>query len=356
MQPFAPIRRGLALRDVLTLIAISGVGLCALIPTLGAMRGDDRIARSMMNLNVIFQAHMTYAGDYDGRQLTYTPDDLTLILDYGSYPFSYASGGQHSAVPSYPLGFDCDGNYRTTRRGLFIQPWYYAGNCSLGNFRAWTGEAIHQYVNGKVYDPTFWAPKDPIPRQNYEQFQEWFQQDCAWPSGNVPYFFPTYCLSVSAQFSPRVLANDLVGQRRPLRISYGHRTPTISQARYPDLKTFLLEHWWLQNRPPEIEVPSFTSFFNSGQDSSPVTLFYDGQVRLMSTLEALVSDEYVRRSGQPSLVAERDPGCFGLARYWEHYSYNGEKTSSFHVMTADGILGRDTIFAIGDAGEPRDPE
>lgn len=346
-------RRALTLRETTVCLCTVGLAICVLIPTLGAMRDHDRIGVSMNNLRVIFQAHVTYAGDYDGRQLTHTPDDLTLRLNGGAYQALYWP----QQVPPVPLGFTCDGVFYDTSVGWAVQPMYWAVNCSLGTFRAWNFQPFHQYVNGRVYDLTFWAPKDHVLLDN-PQIREWCLLDCAWPGNQTSFYFVSYSLSTAAQFAPRVHANDDMGQVRPLDLPYGHRAPTLTQARYPDLKTFMLEHYWLQNAPKDPYIPGtdVPYFFNLGRDSVPVTLFYDGQVRLMPHTEAILSDEIVQRGGGPSLVAGSDPGCLGSTLYFESHSFRGEDVSSYHIFTADGILGRDTIFPINDGGDRRDPE
>ena len=78
----------------------------------------------------------------------------------------------------------------------------------------------------------------------------------------------------------------------------GYKVPTMGQVEYPTLKTHMLEHPWLQNS----KIPCNTNFagcepyfFNHGFASVPVTLFYDGSVRLMGVLEAMSSDRRVKR-------------------------------------------------------------
>lgn len=336
---------GASARDVAIAAASCIALLSMIIPIAGAIRGDDQIAESIANLTTISEAHFTYASDWDGRQWTTCPDDLSRIVSHG---------GDHAAVPSVPFGFDCSGDtFVASRNSKYILPFGWPANCSLGSFRAFHTRPFNQYVNGRIYDTTFWAPKDPVAKRN--DLRRWLEMPCEWvgseppppEGGGPPMYFSTYCMALSAMYDPIVYANDSVGQTHPLDLEFGHRAPALSQALHPEQKTFMLEHYWLQNSPPEHFIPWTNGvpwFFNMGRDSESVTLFYDGHIRLMPQVEAMESDRMVQAMGRPSLIAGSDPICLGGVGYFENYGYDGEQVSSYHVFTADGILGRDTIM------------
>lgn len=231
-----------------------------------------------------------------------------------------------------------------------LVPHGFPANCSLGDFRAWNAQQFNQYVNGKVYDETFWAPKDPI-RATVENLG-YFDLDCEWPEfdkgDNIAFYFPTYCMSLSAQYHPMAFANDDIGQTQPLDLDEGHQAPSLSKAIYPDQKTFMLEHYVLQGQPTPVipQTGGVPWFFTMVPTSNPVTLFYDGHIRLMPMAEAVASDELHQQMGNPSLVAGSDPSCLGDAGYFEFFAFGGQtdEVNSYHVFTADGILGRDTIM------------
>jgi hypothetical protein len=131
----------------------------------------------------------------------------------------------------------------------------------------------------------------------------------------------------------------------PWLMPSGYKVPSVGQGKYPTLKTHMLEHHWLQNA----KVPCNASFmgcepyfFNHSYQSMPVTLFYDGSVRLMGVLEAMSSD---RRA------INQTPDEVGL---WTRQTTAGEDgylipdgydfaATAFHILTTDGILGRDTL-------------
>ena len=72
-------RTAFALTDLLvslvTLVAVTAI----LVPSLGMMRGDSMTQVSIDNLRTLGIAHVMYAGDWDGRQVTWTRDDLSLF-------------------------------------------------------------------------------------------------------------------------------------------------------------------------------------------------------------------------------------------------------------------------------------
>jgi len=351
-----PTRRGFTLIEALAATGAAAAALATLVVAMGSGQGDVRIAVSLNNLRTLGQMHATYASEWDGRQWTVTPDDLSERI--GGYHTSY----DPSIAPPVGLGFDCEGEFHETSRGWAIQPMWYIVNCSLGNFRAWNTRPFHQYANGKVYDPLFWAPRDldlPTGDKNdlRKRLRDLFTVDCEWPGEGTRFIFPTYCMSIAAQVDPRVYRGPQDGgSNRALDFPLGHRTPNLAAARYPELKTHMMEHFWLNPWPKPPFVPNTGGvpwFFNMSDRAEPATLFFDGSVRLLPNLEVLVSNDIVVRQGEDRLWAD-DRSCFGSGGYFENFAEPPsnfhveslvDQTSSHHVFTRDGILGRDTIFS-----------
>ena len=338
--------RGFTLIELLVVISIIALLVGILLPAIGKARDSAKVAISMSNLRNFGAAHATYTSEWNGRQWTTCPDDLSLITGGGSLPGTYSATYNDPRIPPVPLGFTRDGTHVATTRGWAIQPMWYTGNCSLGSFRAFHTKPFNQYLNNKVYDPIFWAPKDYTTE---ERIFQWMEDPGEWPTNPAPvsFWFSTYCTSVAAQVSPDVYRDELDGgSQRANDLAAGHRTPSMAQARYPDQKTHMLEHYWLQQNPSE-SIPGTGGvawFFNMGPDSTPATLFYDGHVRMMSVREARQSSDIVFNQSGRELDAD-DPACFGTGGYFESSAYNGavNEINSYHVFTADGIAGRDTI-------------
>lgn len=340
-------KRGFTLVELMVVIGIIALLIGLLMPALGSTHDAGRLMVSMANLRGLGTAHATYASEWNGRQWTVTPDDLTVILreSGNGYLWRYAEedGAPEYLIPAVPLGFDRNGRWHETRRHIAMAPYYQPrpGGCRGGNYLYYHTRPFNQYMNGKFFDRMFWAPKDYV-------LEAWvrdaWEDPGEWPVGRrIRTFWSTYAMSMAAQFSPQVMARDSVGYRHPLRLAAGHRTPNLASARYPELKTHMLEMWWLQG-PPSEHIPGSRApwLFNLGQDSTPATLFYDGHVRLLGVREAVRSNARVVQQGGDSLVISSDPGCSGRNLWFENRAYNGQRVSSFHMYTADGILGRDT--------------
>ncbi|MEE9131890.1 MAG: hypothetical protein V3T84_17905, partial [Phycisphaerales bacterium] len=96
-------------------------------------------------------------------------------------------------------------------------------------------------------------------------------------------------------------------------------------------------------------------YFNHGFESAPATLFYDGHVRLFGTQEALNAN---RRHLAQTAENDEDEEGFGLwsidtpfggdydpdspGGYFMEFAYDFTSTS-YHILTIDGSLGRDTL-------------
>ena len=216
-------RFGLTLTEVVASIAC--IGACLAITTLATQDADDQalINRSLSNLRQLGVAHATYAAEWNGRQLTTCPDDLTLVLrtQYdGRFPRDYEDAPD---VRRVPLGFDRNGKHHDTAKAYAIQPFWYEVNCSLGTFRAFNFKPFTQYVNNKVYDPVFWAPKDD---SRPAQVDEYFDDPGEWPIGSPNIYHPTYCISMSAMLDPTVFrASSKGGFQDPIKVDTAFRSP-----------------------------------------------------------------------------------------------------------------------------------
>ena len=120
----------------------------------------------------------------------------------------------------------------------------------------------------------------------------------------------------------------------------------MSQAQYPELKTHMMEHHWLQNRPrvcnslflDGIWDGCEPNYFNQGERSVPVTLFYDGHVEGFGHSEAVAADARLR--GQQGYGTWHRETPFGNSGYFGLQGYDTLQ-SSHHILTINGIRGRD---------------
>ena len=373
--------RGFTIIELLVVISIIALLIAILLPAIGKARDQAKLTQSLANLRNLGTAHGNYAAQWNDRQFTLIDDNMAR---YGTGYASAVAGFQtENGVPHPPIVLGW--GYSSASQAVYgnwrypITPGTYAINLSLaqpicfngaagvpyfGAFRMINVKAFNTYVNGKYYDKVFYAPKDTvawnaieIPGAGYSCFDD-PGEFCHRPSvpnqGDVP-VWPSYVTSPAAMFNAdvmRYVANmPNQGWKNPWLTQAGFKSPAMGQARYPTLKTHMIEHHWLQNRRADCN-PAFQGptpygygcepyYFNHGWESSPAALFYDGSVRQVGVREAELADGRARQqNNQIGLWHRGTP--FGTNGYFIDASYDFSNTS-FHVLTANGILGRDFV-------------
>ena len=141
-----------------------------------------------------------------------------------------------------------------------------------------------------------------------------------------------------------------------INLCFGCNPPSYSQALYPALKTHMLEHHWLQGKMAECN-PGFEPgsygigtdggcepyYFNHAWESSPVTLFYDGHVENIGVRNTMRADGRMRQqTGHENWGLWSKDTDLGADGYLIEYGYDQADTS-FHILTTDGIRGRDIL-------------
>ena len=129
----------------------------------------------------------------------------------------------------------------------------------------------------------------------------------------------------------------------------------MSQASYSNLKTHIIEHHWLQNRKKTCN-PAFGNngtydgcepyYFNLSWDSSPVALFYDGHVSSSNgTRNAMDDNKRILVQNGHGLWSKDTPMGGGYNDYDTGGYFSSSAldwtSTSFNILTIDGIKGRD---------------
>ncbi len=350
---------GFTMLEMLVVVLIVALLLAVALPAIGKVRGDAGIQGSISNLVTLGVAHVLYAADWNGRQVTWVVDDLSVygsVANYnqahgGCFGSPFAEGCHPAVLAGWCEGWLWSYQMNNASHHWAVEPLHFDGNyfMGFGNFRFPNAKAFHDYVNGRYYDPTFYAPNDTVP---LELAAPLFESPCEFNVEGNPPIWVSYVLSPAAMFHPDVMrANSAGGWQNPWDLDYGFESPGLFQAQYPDLKTQMIEHHWVQNPPadcnPAID-PDFGTYdcepyyFNHGIDSTPVTLFYDGHVRLLPNTEVFAADQQILKQtgGVDGLWHRGTP--FGDDGYFIPFGYDGVPLSH-HILTTDGILGRDTI-------------
>jgi hypothetical protein len=290
-----------------------------------------------------------------------------VILGYVSDP---GGGSAPAIIQMGPVG----------NAGLYLA-FDFSGESAFGQASGWYRwpniKMFNQYLDGNMYGPTFFAPKDRVVLDYFDP--------CLDEPGDICYNFlvqeegailkaVSYSLSPAALFAPEVMKHEieqgLESWQNPAQYGAGFRVPRMSEARYPHLKTHMAENHWLQGppsdcnpNPPSNQGANFSYngctpyFFNHGLESRPAVVFYDGHVGQVGTKSAFEQDNQLQAT-----TSNADGGSYGL---WMRntplgssgffcqlpytYSNPGNPTTgfrtSFHILTTDGIRGRDILSA-----------
>jgi len=373
----ARAQRAFTLVEMLVVISIIAILMGLILPAIGKARDSALTTRSAANLRNLSVAHAAYAADWSDRQWTAVPDDAGLFTTkygmsnwYQAYMAGLGSNG--GCPPQMSLGWDA--NEQPTLWGMFLpcfteggstgafvhyQPFQFTPGWALGSYRLINCDGFNGYLNGRFYDPVFYAPKDNIILEGAEKYfglPDEFTQIPPDGTGLVPgVWSSSYICSPAAMWSPDVLSrNQVTGKyyTAPWTLPGGYRSPPSSAATYPDLKTRMIEHHWLQGRPGG-DVNYFFSggytpwFFNHGYASAPMSLFFDGHVRLVGCAEAMTADcradaglwsRNTPLGGSPKCTAKE-----GIGGYFTSQSYDYITSTSHTILTIDGIKGRDVL-------------
>jgi prepilin-type N-terminal cleavage/methylation domain-containing protein len=394
-------KTGFTLIELLVVVSIIALLIGILLPAINKARDQAQQTQSAANLKQIATAHSTYAADWNDNQWTNNPHTLAAYGDtYASAlanyiesiggtssPMVFANTGQLQTFLGWgimPEGFNFNTPGNPGEPALFRYPWNvyqmpihfdnsqgpYEG---FGWFRMMNVQSFNRYVGGRFYDPVFYAPKDDAVISAIGECYDDPHEFCI-GHGNVGFtYWSSYSLSAAALWAPAMWTEpqgEFVGSMNEIFERYpgAFRTPRYSQARYPELKTHVIEHHWLQNRRAECNASVPTTFgtydgctpyfFNHGMDSVPQALFYDGHVASLGVREVLEADTRLKRQVHGNAQFEdnglwrRDTpmGQYGYfeEQAWGYTTFAGYDVdtiprTSFHVLTNDGILGRDTM-------------
>jgi prepilin-type N-terminal cleavage/methylation domain-containing protein len=364
-------RSAFTIIELLVVVSIIALLVGILLPAISKARDQAKYTRSVANLRNLGVAHATYSAGHADRQLTFVNDAIASYGNTACVAFSEYAEQYGPVHPNLVMGWG-PGYGETSDEYILWQ--YYLDGTSAGH-QCWGGTPIdmgtsspgfghfrfgHQlrtfspFLNGRYYDPIYWAPKDvylvEVVKDGFDapyQFLSIAADDGT--SGSVLYV-SSYCLSPAAMFAPSAFAYDEetgLAFKDPWRMQGGLRCPSGSQARYPALKTHMLEHHWLQTQKSPCN-PGFESagtyrgcesyYFNHAWESSPATLFFDGHVSGLGVRDTMRADGRHMEQAGYGLWTRDTP--FGEDGYFISYGYD-QAATAFHIFTTDGIKGRD---------------
>jgi prepilin-type N-terminal cleavage/methylation domain-containing protein len=356
--------KGFTIVELLVVVSIIALLVGILLPAVGKARDNAKVTLSKGNLRQLGQAHATYAAEWNDRQVTQAVDNFA---GYGDSPGdandNYANFTGEGGHPPVFAGFGAGGAawafwFDIGSNPCTVVPINWDGCEYWGAWRLVNFKPLNNYCSGKFYDPVFWAPKDRVALAMLEDTDCWGIPydftDCYDNSASGNNFVRcSYVFSPAALFNPDVMQNEEDGGwQDPWTDGFtaSLRTPAMAQARYSDLKSQFLEHHWLQNARAECN-PAWVStggfdgcepfYFNHGYESVPMTTFYDGHVEGLGVQAAMSADSRHTQQMGFGLWSRDTP--WGENGYLIDAGWDFLAETSFHVLTTDGILGRDKI-------------
>jgi prepilin-type N-terminal cleavage/methylation domain-containing protein len=354
------LANGFTIVELLVVISIIALLMGILLPAIGKARDTAKVNTSKSNLRQLGIAHKTYAADWSDRHFTLVRDNLGQfggdVEEYNTHIYGGGSGFEVHPPIIAGWGYASNGTYvawaywTTQNNRPMFQPIGFPGGPgaeSWGWFRfGCQPKPMMEYLNGRYQDPIHYAPKDRVVLDPLESCFEVPGEFVAFPEDCNP-AWSSYCLSAAGLYNPAVFSNNGAGRywNPPWEMPTGYKVPSFGQVRFSSLKSHMLEHHWLQN----VKVPcnaAFTGcepyYFNHSYQSMPVTLFYDGSVRLMSVMEAMSSDRRQQRQHPAGVGLWTRHTSFGDEGYLISDAYDFASTA-FHVLTTEGVRGRDTL-------------
>jgi prepilin-type N-terminal cleavage/methylation domain-containing protein/prepilin-type processing-associated H-X9-DG protein len=408
------LRKGFTIIELLVVVAIIGLLVAILLPAIGKARESAQTTQSASNLRNIGSACGVYGVDFQDRQWSALPED------YGKFQTTCTQWANNRCTGQLTLGYSVNPSNPSDKaaQGFFIPQstsctgkspasdckyiqayWPCDFQKSTGNFGAFrllNAKSFNKYVGGRFYDQLFFAPKDRLVLQQVAALKG--DQDGDFFGTEKNAILSSYCWSPAAMWSPDVLSSKY-GFQSPTdpKNAGAFRSPAAGLARFADLKTRVIEHNWLQNKPSGLDqmdgskwyqqdgknpdqISNFVKGRVSPQDpampqpwwfleasmSAPNALFFDGHVGVCSVLDAIDADArvdfqnkksptppkanftgtFVRKKGIPTLDNSYQWGAYDnvcmnnpIANQPPGYG------CGYHILTVDGILGRDILSA-----------
>jgi len=335
-----------------TLIAIGLITVVA-FGAFNALQPPGSTIPSMHRLARISQANACYAADWNDRQFTLAPDDYGYASGCADYISNFnclpspilgwsLQDGDNRALWGYWIDYGNLCTFGNCANALLLEPIEFSGN-GMGAWRLPNVRGLREYLAAPTgfYRRDWYVPGSPsMPPGSYRDMVDEFKYD-----GTI--WLSSYCSSPAAMFDPEVFRKPSEGGfQDPSEYADAYRSPVVSRAMYPELKTRMIEHDWLRGAPTRYNPNAATSrtpwYFNQSIAAQPVTLFFDGSTDTLLTGEAYLDDQKVRAaSGGIDGLWSRDTP-FGEDGYFGQSSEEGLSVSH-HVLTTDGIRGRDLL-------------
>ncbi len=344
-------RKAFTIIELLVVVSIIALLIGILLPAIGKARDNARLTQSQANLRNLATAHAEYGAEWGDKQLSFIPDNVSAYGTNEQSAFqNYAA--QVGSPSEIILGWE-NGTL------WILNPVYYSSFLPIafpgsveeywGAFRLINAGNFNTYINNRFYDEIFYAPKDTIVLNMVEPALDSPNQfSVGLLGGDIA--MSSYILSPAGMFNAQILSeNPNTGDffTDPWSVPAGYKTPSYSAPLFPDQKTHMLEHHWLQNSEVDCN-PAFGAqgtydgcepfYFNHAWASIPMTLFYDGHIEGFGVRQSEQADNRSLSQTGTGLWSRDTP--FGSEGYQSDIGFDFANTS-YHIFTIGGIRGRD---------------
>jgi prepilin-type N-terminal cleavage/methylation domain-containing protein len=372
---------GFTIVELLVVISIIALLVGILVPAVNKARDTAKMTQSKSNLHQVTIAMANYSADWNGDHFTSAPPNLSSgdrrglaveaainLVRGGDTPIGIRLGEHSQSDQTYVFFLN---NYEGVVPYAFLNG--NTGGLEMNNFGTWrypNALQVAEYMNGLPLHKAYFAPKDTIALRTLEGCDSLNGSYCvssrgesiwgwgsAWNS-NMIMAPSSYCISPALMYNAQVYAwnpDADITFSDPMDINTGFRPSTIDQAQFPNLKSWLMEHYWLQNSVTDCSMNWDGTWFaedgacwdgcepfhfNQSYKSAPVTAFTDGHVG---------SFEVAQADRDSALIAENNGmGLWhtetgdGLGGYYTGYGSDWVSWSG-HTHTTGGIKGRDIL-------------
>jgi prepilin-type N-terminal cleavage/methylation domain-containing protein len=380
-------RYGFTIVELLVVISIIALLVGILVPAVNKARDTAKMTQSKSNLHQVTIAMANYSADWNGDHFTTAPPNFSSGARRG---LTFEAARQQMVGGSTPLGIRLGEHSQGDQTYVFflnnqegVAPYlFYSGNTAasssgsrsampgFGTWRYPNALQVAEYMNGLPLHKAYFSPKDTIALRTLEGCESLNGSYCVSSSGASIWGWATewnsnmilapssYCISPAMMYNAQVYAWDQnadISFTDPMDINTGFRPSTIDQAQFPNLKSWLMEHYWLQNPVTDCGLNWDGSWFvneggcwdgcepfhfNNSYKSAPITAFSDGHVGTFEVAQADRDDALVGQSNEMGLwhrfTGDGVNGYFnGRGSDWINWSG--------HTHTTGGIKGRDIL-------------
>jgi prepilin-type N-terminal cleavage/methylation domain-containing protein len=372
---------GFTIVELLVVISIIALLVGILVPAVNKARDTAKMTQSKSNLHQVTIAMANYSADWNGDHFTSAPPNLSSGERRGLAVDAAIDGVRGGATPiGIRLGEHSQGNqtyvfFLNNYEG--VVPYTFqggnTGGMTMNNFGTWrypNALQVAEYMNGLPLHKAYFSPKDTIALRTLEgcdslngsycvssRGQSIWGWDAAWNS-NMILAPSSYCISPALMYNAQVYAwneDADITFTDPMDINTGFRPSTTDQAQFPNLKSWLMEHYWLQNAVTDCSMNWDGTWydnlggcwdgcepfhFNQSYKSAPVTAFTDGHVGSFEVAQADRDSALIaENNGMGLWHTETGDGAGG---YYTGYGSDWVSWSG-HTHTTGGIKGRDIL-------------